>query len=173
MLSSWIQRGIRQQEETLGVPLDYLHYINQHDPVAVAKLGLIKPLATHRRRLPPEALHLARLQAIRVEDCGECVQIEVNLARKAGVPPEFLRAVLSEQLENLPSDLADVVRFAFAVAVSASDEDGLRERLRQRYGDAGLVELCLGIASARFFPTLKRALGYSQSCSLIRVAVPA
>lgn len=173
MLTSWIQRGIRQQEQALGVPLEYLHYMSLHDPSAVAKMGLLKPLANHRRRVSVEALHLARLQAIRVEDCGECVQIEVNLARKAGVPPEFLRAVLSEQIENLPGDLADVVRFAWAVATSANDEEVLRERLRHRYGDAGLIELSVGIASARFFPTLKRALGFSRSCALVPAAVPA
>lgn len=168
-----IQRGIRRQEETLGVPLDYMRAMADRDPWAVAKLALFKPLAEHRRGTPRDALHLARLQAIRIEDCGECVQIEVNLARRAGVFTDWIRAVLSERLEQLPEDLADVVRFATAVTVPDRDEPALRERVRRLYGDQGLIDLSLAIASARFFPTLKRALGYSQSCSLIQVAVPA
>ena len=173
MMTSWIERGIRQQERSLGVSLDYLRYMNHHDPMGVAKLGFLKPLSTHRRRLPPDPLHLARLQAVRIEDCGECVQIEVNMACRAGVSPDWIRAVLADRLEALPEDLADVVRFAGAVTEMTRAEDGLRQRLRRLYGDQGLIELSMAIASARFFPTLKRTLGYSQSCSLIRVAVPA
>ena len=173
MLKHWIRRGIGRQEKALGVSMEYLRYMGQHDPLAVAKLSLLKPLSGHRSRVPTEALHLARLQAIRAEDCGECVQIEVNLARQAGVAPDQIRAVLSDRFDLLPEDLGDVVRFAEAVVKAASGDDFLRERVRLWYGDQGLVELSMAIAFARYFPTLKRALGFSQSCSLIRVAVPA
>ena len=60
----------------------------------------------------------------------------------------------------------DVVRYAESVVTSAEDPE-LREALRARYGEAGLVELALGIAAARVFPTVKRALGHAQACSLV------
>lgn len=44
-------------------------------------------------------------------------------------------------------------------------------RLRERYGEEGLVELALAIASARVFPVTKRALGYALSCSKVEVRV--
>ena len=47
----------------------------------------------------------------------------------------------------------------------------MRERVRERYGEEGLVELALGIAAARVFPVVKRALGYATSCALVKVKI--
>ncbi|HEX8181090.1 MAG TPA: hypothetical protein VF525_16200, partial [Pyrinomonadaceae bacterium] len=123
-----------------------------------------------RRRLPAAPYHVARLVATRHEDCGACVQIEVNLARKSHVPVAVLRAVLNDRADELPPDLADVYHFARAV-VAAEDQPELRERLRAHYGAEAFVELALGIAAARVFPTTKRALGYATSCALVEVQV--
>ena len=43
--------------------------------------------------------------------------------------------------------------------------------LRQRYGDQGLIELALAIASSRTFPVTKRVLGFAVSCSQVEVSV--
>jgi hypothetical protein len=43
--------------------------------------------------------------------------------------------------------------------------------MRLRYGDEGLVELALAIASCRTFPVTKRVLGYAVSCSDVAVHV--
>jgi hypothetical protein len=51
------------------------------------------------------------------------------------------------------------------------EEDSLRECIRQRYGDEGLIEMALAIASCRAFPVTKRALGYAVSCSKTAVRV--
>ena len=37
------------------------------------------------------------------------------------------------------------------------------------YGDRGLVELALAIASCRVFPITKRALGYGTSCAAVTI----
>ena len=62
-------------------------------------------------------------------------------------------------------------RFTEAVVRKNGDEGDWRERLRERYGDEGIVELSLGIALARVFPTTKRALGYATHCHLVEVEV--
>ncbi|MGH9900733.1 MAG: hypothetical protein ACRD68_02730, partial [Pyrinomonadaceae bacterium] len=129
------------------------------------------PLASHRRRLPAAAYRVARIVATRDEDCGTCVQIEVNLARKDGVPVEIIRAVLKGCPDDLPPELGDVYRFATAVVEASGEEEELRQRVRGRYGEEGLVELALGIAAARVFPVTKRALGYAKSCALVDVRV--
>jgi hypothetical protein len=46
-------------------------------------------------------------------------------------------------------------------------EDGLREQPRNRYGDAGLVELALAISSSQVYPITKRALGYATHCAKV------
>jgi hypothetical protein len=99
------------------------------------------------------------------------VQIAVNQAKKAGVPADTIRAVLDGRLDDLPEDLRDAYRFADAVVRASGDEGPFRERIRQRYGDEGLIELALAIASCRVFPTVKRALGYAVSCSTVPVTV--
>src|SRR5260370_41116536 len=47
----------------------------------------------------------------------------------------------------------------------------LRERIRLRYGDEGLIEMALAIATCRGFPTIKHALGYAVSCAAEEVRV--
>ena len=125
----------------------------------------------HRRVLPVEPHFVAAIVATRDEDCGTCLQVEVNLAKKAGLSPDHLRAVLDRQPDVLPDELADVYRFAEAVVQATYSEDNLRERIRTRYGDAGLVELALAIASARVFPVTKRALGYAKSCAEVQINI--
>lgn len=162
-------RSINAAERDLGVPLDYLRDIADTSLPAFVKFGLFMPLSQHRTHLPPAPYHLARLVATRREDCGTCVQIEVTNALRAGVPTELVRAVAEGQTEAVPDELADVVRYAESV-VAATEETELRETLRARYGDVGLVELALGIAAARVFPTVKRALGHARACSLVPIS---
>jgi hypothetical protein len=53
------------------------------------------------------------------------------------------------------------------VAAVTEPEEGLREQLQNRYGDAGLVELALAISSSQVYPITKRALGYATSCAKV------
>jgi hypothetical protein len=57
------------------------------------------------------------------------------------------------------------------VVEASGNEEELRQRIRQRYGNEGLVEMALGIAAARVFPVTKRALGFATSCALVEVRV--
>jgi alkylhydroperoxidase family enzyme len=171
MLRRLVLRRLDAEERKLGgVSVEYLRHVARASLPAFFKFALFTPLAAHRRKLPADAYRLARLVAVQHEDCGTCVQIEVNLARRDNVAPELLRAALDGRFGELPPELADVCRFARAVAEQGDDVE-LRERLRARYGEEGLVELALGIAAARVFPTAKRALGYAASCSLVEVKI--
>lgn len=161
-------RAVDAAERDLGVPLDYLRAVADTSLAAFAKFGLFLPLAQHRRHLPAAPYHLARIAATQHEDCGTCVQIEVTNALRAGVPEALVRAAAEGRDDDL-GELSDVVRYARAV-VTAADDPALRETLRARYGEAGLVELALGIAAARVFPTTKRALGYAQACALTPIS---
>ena len=171
MIRRLILNRLDSEERNLGASLDYLREIVRSSLPAFFKFGLFMPLAQHRRKLPASAYHVARIVATRDEDCGTCVQIEVNLARKDGVTAEIIRAVLDNRPENMPDELADVYNFATAVVTKSGAEGNLRERLRERYGEEGLVELALAIAAARVFPVTKRALGYATSCSSVEIAV--
>ena len=57
------------------------------------------------------------------------------------------------------------------MVTAAPEATELSEELAQELGRAALVDLALAIASVRVFPTLKRGLGYAQSCSQVTVEV--
>lgn len=168
MLRWIINRRLNAAEKKLGVSVDYLRHIARVSLPAFFKFVKFMPLAEYRKKLPADAFHVARLVAVQQEDCGSCVQIEVNLARQDGVDAGLLQKVLDGKVEALSPELANVYRFAQAV-VTQQDDVELRERVKQQYGEEGLVELALTIAACRVFPTTKRALGYATSCSRVEV----
>jgi len=171
MIRYLISKQLDKQERSVGESMDYVRHILRSSLAAFFKFALFTPLAQHRRKLPPSPYRVARLVATQDEDCGTCVQIEVNLARKDGVPANVIRAVLNKHPEDLTPELADVYTFAKTVVEVSGEQEELRQRIRERYGEEGLVELALGMATARVFPVTKRALGFATSCALVEIKV--
>lgn len=171
MLRRIILSRIAAAEKNLGVPLEYCRFIIRVSLRASFKFAKFLAVDEYHRVLPAGPCYVARIVATRHEDCGTCVQIAVNQARKAGVPPEALRAVLDGKLDVLPEELREAYLFAEAVLTANGEEDAWRERIRLRYGDEALIEMALAIATCRVFPTIKRALGYAVSCSEVDVRV--
>jgi alkylhydroperoxidase family enzyme len=171
MLRWLIEKKILAAEKRLGAPADYMRHILRVSLPAFFKFVKILPLAEYRRKCPIDAFHVARLVATRDEDCGTCVQIEVNLARHDGVPADVLQAVLASRPEDLAAELADVYHFAEEVVTASGAEGPYRERIRECYGEEALVELAMTMAACRVFPITKRALGYAKSCSQVHVRV--
>jgi len=169
MLRALIETRISAAEHRLGVPADYLRHMLHVSLRAFLKFTKIMPLAEYRRALPPEPFHVARIAATREEDCGTCLQIEINLAKRDKLKPAVIRACVNDKPDDLPEQLADVYRFASAVVKRTGDEEIYRERIREAYGEEGLVELAMAIAVCRVFPATKRVLGFAKSCSDVHV----
>jgi len=171
MIRALILKKLDSVEKHIGGSLDYLRHVVRVSLRAFFKFAKIMPLAEYRRQLPAGPYHVARIVATRDEDCGTCVQIEVNAAKRSGVPVEVLAAVLERRPGDLPDELADIYRFAESVVEATGQESEFRERIRHRYGEEALVELALAIAACRVFPITKRALGYATSCSEVEIEV--
>jgi alkylhydroperoxidase family enzyme len=171
MIRGLILKRLDKEERSLGESVDYVRHIVRSSLPAFFKFALFTPLSQHRRTLPPTPYRVARIVATQDEDCGTCVQIEVTLARRDGVPADIIRAVLNNRPQDLTPALGEVYRFTKAVVEANGEEEELRQRIRERYGEEGLVELALGMAAARVFPVTKRALGYATSCSLVEIKV--
>jgi alkylhydroperoxidase family enzyme len=173
MFDKLIANGLSRFEREVGVPgsADYLRAIARQSKRAFAKFLLILPLARHRRAVSIPAYFAARISAVLAQDCGICVQMETNMARQHGVPPEVLRAVLEDRMDRLPPEVAAAHQFARAVAGRTENEGALREQVRRYFGEEGLVELALAIATAMVFPVTKRALGYATACALVNVEI--
>jgi len=171
MLSWLIRRKLDAEETKLGASVDYLRHVVDTSPTAFLRFASILPFANSRKVLPKEAWYAAQIVTVQHEDCGPCLQIVVNLARKDGVDATLIRAALAGAYDDLPQELIDVCHFTKSVVTASGDEDPLRETLRTRYGDRGVIELAYAIAGGRIPPTVKRALGYAKSCSRVAVEV--
>jgi hypothetical protein len=170
MIKGLIDRKLNAVEKELGVPIDESRYMARHNLRALWAFSKVLDWAELRRVLPADVYYVAKIAAYRQEDCGSCLQIAVNKARKANIPPAIIRAAADGRLEALPPELRLVFRFAEGQA-NREDDPQAREGIIQRYGHDGLIELALAITSARTFPTLKRSLGFAISCSRVQVAV--
>ena len=166
MIGYFVQRQLNATEKKLGVSVEYLRHIARVSLPDLFRVRRISQLLAKRSAIPPAPFHVARLVATIAEDCGECVQIEVNLAREDGVPKNVLQCVVEMRPSDLPEELGDVYLFAECVVQGSGDAETLRGKMRQRYGERGVVELALAISLARNFPTIKRGLGYATTCNL-------
>jgi len=170
MLTRLIEAKISAEEHWLGEKLDYLKYMLRTSRPAFFKYMGILPMANHRRVLTVEAYHIAAIMTSMAEGCGNCVQIEINTARAAGVAEASLQAIVARRPQDLGDTLQDVYAFTNAVLRDDPQQEPLRLRIVEDFGDRGLVELSMKIAASRLFPMMTRALGFSSRCSEIDVS---
>jgi hypothetical protein len=164
--------AIAARESELGVTLDYQRDMASAAPGSTLRLQEIGRLAREDQAVPEHVALFAALGATLAEDCGECVQIQVNLAAKAGIERRFIRAALDNRLAELPADLK--LGLCFGRVVAENDPMLLEKgaAVEARFGRKALVDLALAVALARFYPTVKRALGHSRSCNPAEIAIP-
>ncbi len=171
MLRWFLRNRLDAEEKKLGESMDYLRHVVDVSPAAMLRFASITPFANSRKVLPKDAWFVAQLVGAQAEDCGPCLQICVNLARQAGVDPALLQAVLDGDIDQMSPEMVDVYKFTKAMVTPSGDDDALRETMRTRYGERGLIELSYVIAASSIPPTVKRVLGYARSCSLVKVEV--
>lgn len=162
---------VLETEKALGVRLDYMREMAERGSGALAKMQALTALnwAEAGSPLPAEIRCFATLGAVQQDDCGECVQIHINMDRALGINPKLLQAALDGRPDLLPAPLGLAWRFGRAVAANAPDMEELRQELEQVCGRDAMIELSFHIAVSRFYPTVKRAMGYAKSCSLVQV----
>ncbi len=169
MLRWLIRRKLSREEKRLGESVDYLRHIVNVSPTVFLRFACILPFANSRRTLPKEAWYVAQIVSLKREDCGPCLQITVNLAQRDRVDSDLIRAVLDGDVGRLSGELVDVYRFAQSIVNSDVDPNDLRDKMRDRYGERGLIELAYAIAGSRIPPTVKRVLGFAKTCREVDV----
>jgi len=148
----------------------YMRELLEYSPGGFSKFSNFMPLSSHREKLCPEDYWVAKLAAMQVEDCGDCLQLNVRMALEGGVSKSLIEAVIKGG-EALPVNLKDVYDFATSVSAHAQIDNDLMERIEARYDKGTLLEFGLNIATAKVFPTIKRALGYTRSCNVVEIEV--
>src|SRR5262249_7016474 len=113
--------------------------------------------------------YAAGITAVRHEDCGPCTQLGVTMAERAGVSPAVLQAVLADNLDAMPPDVALVWKFTRATLAHDAAADEYREAILKRSGRLAPVSLPFAITAARIYPTVKYALAHGKACRRIVV----
>jgi AhpD family alkylhydroperoxidase len=170
MLRTFLTWMLKESEKVIGkVDMAYAYHLRDVAPWSLVRYSFIKVVETPRKITSPEIYHTVGLAAAMVEDCGACVQIHVNLAQREHVAAEILRNLVSGKLDQVPREVA--VAFAYGQKVSRGElVDDERDALRAKWGEKGLIELAFAAAVARFYPAVKRGLGYAKACERVVVA---
>lgn len=163
-------KQIAQFEAHYNYDSTYMRDMLEHSPEGFAKFNNFLPLARHHEKLSNNDYWVAKLAAMQAADCGECLQLNVRMAREAGVARELIQAAVRGG-DALPADLCDVYRYAKNVAANVPIDEDLLDRIEARFDKGALLEFALAIATASVFPVIKRALGQAKACSQINIEV--
>jgi AhpD family alkylhydroperoxidase len=156
------------EKQVGGVSMDYAYYLRDVAPSRLWRFTMIKVVEGNRKYTPADVYHAAGMAAAMVEDCGPCVQIHVNLALNERVDADVLRALAARKLDKVPAHVALAFNYGDAVGRGEACDD-MREAIRTLWGEQGLIELAFTIAAARFYPGLKRGLGFAHTCERVVV----
>lgn len=159
------ERLIAYGERATGEDASWMRDVAALGWGAFGKLLGFYRLANYRHAAPAELTALARLGAVMAEDCGPCTRIAFRMARRAGVPAELLRAGLTGGAA-LTGDPALAYRFGRAVAAGEAEAGEVGDAIEARFGRGVRTELALAAATVRFYPAMKRGLGYARACEL-------
>lgn len=163
---------VRTEIEAFGAAyaydVSYLLQLLECSPGAFGAFRAAQGMSRYRAALPLEAHFVARITAMQVEDCGPCLNLNLKMAREAGLDRQLLHTLV-ETPDELPPPLQDVRLHTMAALRNEVDDADRMERIRQHYGSAAFAEMAVVITGCRIYPTLKRALGMADYCELTQV----
>jgi hypothetical protein len=169
MLKWLLRRAIGRFEREWNYDAAYMRDMIEASPRAAWLFSRVTALGQFRQDVPMAAWCAAAITAVRHEDCGPCTQLAVTMAERAGVAPAVLRAVLEDDAEAMPRDVALAWRFTRATIAHDPAADDYRAVIVETWGRRALISLAFAIVAARLYPTVKYALGHGAAC--MRVVV--
>ena len=170
MLSWIIRRQIGAFENEYHYDAGYLRDLLDTSTSAMLRFHRATGLADFREGVPKDVWHAVRILASRREDCGPCTQLAATMAERDGVLPDTIRGALRGRFDDLPDEVRLALAFSDAVLDRDAAADALRSEVVARFGKRGLVTIAFAMLGARLYPTLKYALGYGHTCSVVEVA---
>tara|TARA_R110002049_G_scaffold67767_6_gene175860 strand:- start:2626 stop:3210 length:585 start_codon:yes stop_codon:yes gene_type:complete len=169
MITLLAKRWLRAFSQRYDYDTTYMAEILEQSPAALAKFSTLNLMASHRRGIPGAPWWTARIRAALWEDCGPCVQLACNMALESGVDPGIVRAAITSELAALDEDCALALRFTECVLAHAPEADPLRDEIRRRWGEDGLISLAMTISTTRVYPTVKYILGHGRACRRVNI----
>lgn len=169
MLKRIIEKKIASFEAEWNYSMDYAREILAVGVGPLKKFFDAQGIGEFCEGISRPAAYAAKILGVMAGDCGPCVQLVVDMAVKEGVSPDALAAVVAGELERLPDDMRLPAEFTRSLLARTDELPALRERMRERYGTAGLVSVAYAVINASMYPVLKYALGHGHACAKIEV----
>ena len=169
MLKWVLRKAIDKFERDWNYDAGYMREMIDTSPRAAWLFSRVTALGQFRRDIPIDAWCTAGITAVRHEDCGPCTQLGVKMAERAGVAPGVLRAMLSDNPDAMPPEVALVWKFTRATLAHDAAADEYRDEIVKRWGRRALISVTFAITAARIYPTVKYALGHGKACMRIVV----
>ncbi len=156
---------IDQFEDHYKYDCNYMRRMEKGAGEAFQAFTNFLPMGRIGASVPNDILWTAKISGMLVEDCGACTQLSIRMAVEAGVKPNFVRKLIEDN-ESLEAKYKLIFDFARAVVGNTADHIDLQKRVEKEYTEEQLIELSVALASVKVYPTIKRALGAFESCSL-------
>jgi hypothetical protein len=169
MRNFFVRRMLQRMGKRYDYDPSYLLYLLDEAPKAFWTFMRATALARYREHAPEEATLTVKLLATMTEDCGPCTQLVVHHAREAKMATDQIEAVLTRNLAAMNPIVALAYRYADAVLNRRPAASDVREAVRGRWGNQGLIDLALSMQGARLYPMIKIALGYAVECQRVQV----
>ena len=164
-----LRRAAGRFEAKWNYDAGYLHDLIDANPRSAWLFSRAAAIGQFRRDIPIDAWYAAGITAVRHEDCGPCTQLGVAIAERAGVSPSVLRAVLTDDVDAMPPDVALAWKFTRATLAHDASADDYRDAIVKRWGKRALISVAFAITASRIYPTVKYALGHGKACTRIVV----
>jgi hypothetical protein len=170
MLKWLIRKRIAAYERQTGYDASYARELLATDSRAFWRFAKINGISAYRKDVPKDLYYATKLTGTLVEDCGPCTQLVVTMALHDGVEARVITSILEGNLGAMTEEVRLGVRFARAVVAHSPDADEIRDEIVKRWGRRAVVSVAFALTAARFYPTLKYALGYGKACQRVVVA---
>ncbi len=169
MLKAYMKRRMRAFGALFNYDTEYLVGMIDADTEAGFALAGLSKATRYKADAPLAAWYAAKIVSAMSEDCGPCVQLAVDMASRARVAPDDLRAIVAGNLARMSPEVLIGYRFAKAVLAREPEVDVLRDEIVRRWGRKALNAIALCTVAGRTFPRLRFALGHGESCQAIEV----
>ena len=166
MLKSIIIRSIGKFEKQTGYDASYMKEMAHLSPKLALLFNKFIKLNNYRQKTPLDEMMIAKIASMKTEDCGPCLQLNINFALWEGVKKEYVQNAVQSP-EKLPKNLKLIHDFAVQTATNQPDVASLQQEVEKIYGRDIVIELALAIATSRVYPATKRAMGLAKSCRLM------
>ena len=147
----------------------YMKEMLKENPKAFETFEAFLPMSVFVNKSPKDVIFIAKLTSMKNEDCGACLELNINMAIEAGVNKDIIKEILFNEGKNLAKELKTVYDFSLKVGNKEDIDEELYANMNSLYTKDVIVEIALAIASTKIFPTIKRVLNDIHSCANVKV----